>query len=118
MIGHAAGRTADPDLHQDPELLHLAGSVEDTPDEALVLLDTRGGKSTPVVEVPDPLTRRTNLIKLKVFYYRKFQVEQFGYCLLDYYSLQIFCLKPIIACVFFDKTKVIYERLEGQLCLI
>ena len=74
MIVHAADRTADPDLHQDPELLHLAGSVEDTPDEALVLLDTRGGKSTPVVEVPDPLTRKTNRIKLKVFYYLKFRV--------------------------------------------
>ena len=84
MIVHAADRTADPDLHQDQGLLHLAGSVEDTLGEALVLLDTRRGNFTPTAEVLDPLTRRTNLIKLKVFYYQKFQVEQFGYWLLDY----------------------------------
>ena len=74
VIVHAADLTADPDLHQDPGLLHLAGSVEDTPGEALVLLDTRRGNFTPVAEVPDPLTRKTNLIKLKVFYYQKFRV--------------------------------------------
>ena len=69
-----ADLTADPDLHQDPGLLRLAGSVEDIPDEVLVLLDTRRGNSTPVAEVLDHLTRRTNLIKLKVFYYLKFRV--------------------------------------------
>ena len=74
MIVHAADLTAGLDLHQDPELLHLAGSMEDTPGEALALLDTRRGNLTPVAEVPDPLTRKTNLIKLKVFYYRKFRV--------------------------------------------
>ena len=74
MIVHAADLTAGLDLHQDPELLHLAGSMEDTPGEALALLDTRRGNFTPVAEVPDPLTRKTNLIKLKVFYYRKFRV--------------------------------------------
>ena len=72
MIVHAADLTADLDLHQDPELLHLAGSVEDTPDEALVLLDIRRGNFTPVAEVPDRLTRRTNLLKPKVFYYLEF----------------------------------------------
>ena len=74
VIVHVADLTAGLDLHQDPELLHLAGSVEDIPGEALVLLDTRRGNFTPVAEVPDPLTRKTNLIKLKVFYYRKFRV--------------------------------------------
>lgn len=74
MIVQAADLTADPDLHQDPGLLRLAGSVEDIPDEVLVLLDTRRGNFTPVAEVPDPLTRKRNLIKLKVFYYRKFRV--------------------------------------------
>ena len=74
MIVQAADLTADPDLNQDPGLLRLAGSVEDIPDEVLVLLDTRRGNFTPVAEVPDPLTRKTNLIKLKVFYYQKFRV--------------------------------------------
>ena len=74
MIVHAADLTAGLDLHQDPELLHLAGSMEDTPGEALALLDTRRGNFTPAAEVPDPLTRTKNLIKLKVFYYRKFRV--------------------------------------------
>ena len=74
VIVQAADLTADPDLHQDPGLLRLAGSVEDIPDEVLVLLDTRRGNLTPVAEVPDPLTRKTNLIKLKVFHYRKFRV--------------------------------------------
>ena len=75
MIVQAADLTADPDLNQDPGLLRLqAGNVEDIPGEALVLLDTRRGNFTPVAEVPDPLTRKTNLIKLKVFYYRKFRV--------------------------------------------
>ena len=48
MIVHAADLTAGLDLHQDPELLHLAGSMEDTPGEALALLDTRRGNFTPV----------------------------------------------------------------------
>ena len=74
MIVHAADLTADPDLHQDPGLPHLAGSVEDTLDEALVLLDTRRGNFTPAAEVLDPLTRTKNLIKLKVFYCLKFRV--------------------------------------------
>ena len=74
MIVHAADLTAGLDLHQDPELLHLAGSMEDTPGEALALLDTRRGNFTPAAEVPDPLTRTKNLIKLKVFYYLKFRV--------------------------------------------
>ena len=69
VIVQGADLTADPDLHQDPGLLRLAGSVEDIPDEVLVLLDTRRGNFTPVAEVPDPLTRtrETNLIKPKVF---------------------------------------------------
>ena len=74
MIVHAADLTAGLDLHQDPELLHLAGSMEETPGEALALLDTRRGNFTPAAEVPDPLTRTKNLIKLKVFYYLKFRV--------------------------------------------
>ena len=74
MIVHAADLTAGLDLHQDPELLHLAGSMEDTPGEALALLVTRRGNFTPAAEVPDPLTRTKNLIKLKVFYYLKFRV--------------------------------------------
>ena len=77
MIVQAADLTADPDLNQDPGLLRLqAGNVEDIPGEALVLLDTRRGNFTPVAEVPDPLTRtrKTNLIKPKVFYYLKFRV--------------------------------------------
>ena len=74
MIVHAADLTAGLDLDQDPELLHLAGSMEDTPGEALALLDTRRGNFTPAAEVPDPLTRTKNLIKLKVFYYLKFRV--------------------------------------------